>query len=465
MIDAKKFVRTLDHKPIAVYGLGLSGLSTAQCLKKSGASVYGWDEDEEKRYKAAQEGIEISSFEEDDLNGYSALVLSPGIPLYFPTPHDIVHKAHEAGVEILGDVEILHRCGHGLQTIGITGTNGKSTTTALIHHIITQNKIKNVMGGNIGKPVLNLTLPGKGGIVVLELSSYQLDLCPTFRPDISVLLNITPDHLDRHGNMERYIAAKERIFEGAGYAICNIDDIPSRAIYERILQKGIRKIQAISLHETVQNGACVLDGILYDCSNGIQNKIGPILNIPTLMGAHNHQNICAAYCVCKNIGIKDADFIESLRSYPGLPHRQYMCRLINGVAYINDSKATNVDAAIKAISCYKNIYLIAGGRPKEGGLSGLEEYAGHISHAFLIGEAMEEFSEWMTKVGIAHTKSFSMDIAVLEAHKLAQSKRGEPGPAPTVLLSPACASWDQFQNFEHRGDVFTNLVTSLPEDV
>lgn len=464
MIDAKKFLQSLNNKPIAVYGLGLSGLSTAISLKTAGANVYAWDENEEKRYQAAQSGIEITSFTDDDLSEYSALVLSPGIPLHFPVPHDIVKKARDSNVEIISDIEILHRCHHGLKTIGITGTNGKSTTTALIHHILNENKIKNVMGGNIGKPVLDMNLPSKGAIV-LELSSYQLDLCPTFRPDISVLLNITPDHLDRHGTMENYIAAKERIFEGRGIAVCSIDDLPSKSIHDRIFAGGHRNLNTISIGMSLENGACVQDGVLYYCLEGHKNKVGNLGGLPTLMGSHNHQNICAAYCVCREMGVSDINFMKSLKTYPGLPHRQFLCRVINGVAYINDSKATNVDAAIKAISCYKNIYLIAGGRAKEGGLSGLEDYAGHIAHAFLIGEAMDDFAGWMQKIGVPHTKSFSMDIAVLEAHKMAQSKRGEPGEAPTVLLSPACASWDQFQNFEHRGDVFQALVSSLSEDV
>lgn len=465
MIDTKPFVESLDDKPVAVYGLGLSGFSAAKALIKSGVKVFAWDDDEERRYVAAQAGIEISSFDDLDFHHFSILVLSPGIPLHFPAPHMVVQKAREAGLEIVCDIEIFHRCKTGVKTIGITGTNGKSTTTALIHHVLTQSGVNNVMGGNIGRPVLDLNISPHKTLAVFELSSYQLDLCPSFRPDISVLLNLTPDHLDRHGSMEAYAAAKEKIFDGDGVALCSIDDEQTKNVYDRTVKAGFRRVYALSVHKTPLQGVFVHDGYLYDHLGTDEKEIGPVGNIQTLPGAHNLQNIVAAYAACKIFGLASDEILEHIKTYPGLAHRQYLTRIINGIAYVNDSKATNMDATSKALDCYNNIYLIAGGRAKEGGLSGIESFADKISHVFLIGEAMDDFARQIEKFGIAHTKSQSLDVAVLEAHKMAQSKRGEPGAAPTVLLSPACASWDQFKNFEHRGDVFTSLVNSLSEDV
>lgn len=465
MIDTKTFVKKLNKKSVAVYGLGLSGFSVAKSLIAGGATVYGWDEDEEKRYKASHAGIQILNLEEEDMTQFDVLVLSPGVPLNFPDPHLVVKNAREAGTEIVGDLEVFYRCGHGLKTVGITGTNGKSTTTALVHHILTQERIPNVMGGNIGTPVMDLKLPPRDGVIVLEISSYQMDLCPSFRPDISVLLNVTPDHIDRHGDMEGYVAAKERIFEGSGVAICNIDDQSSLQVYERTKKAGFRNIQSISIHDKDQKGVFVKDGYLYDHLGTDKKEIGSVLNIPSLLGVHNQQNICAAYAVCRSLGMAPDSILDHIKTYPGLLHRQYTARVINGIPYINDSKATNADAVSKALACYHNIYLIAGGRAKEGGLNGLEIFSDRISHLFLIGEAMEEFCVWAQKIGIPYTKSFSLDVAVLESHKMAQSKKGEPGSAPTVLLSPACASWDQFKSFEHRGEVFMNLVNALSEEI
>ncbi len=465
MINTKTFVQTLENKPVAVYGLGLSGLSCAKALITGGATVYAWDEEEEKRHLAAKDGVQMMNFEESGLDGFAALILSPGVPLYFPAPHPVVVLARDDGIPIYGDLEILHRYNHGRKTVGITGTNGKSTTTALIAHILNAAKIKAIAGGNIGKPVLDLQLPDKNGIFVLEMSSYQIDLCPTFRPDIAVLLNISPDHLERHGTMEAYVIAKEHLFEGAGIAVCGVDDVYSQSVYERATKAGMRSVLGVSTKKEIKNGVFTKEGRLYDSMGQEPMEMGTLHDLHTLQGIHNHQNICAAYAVCKSLGVKGADILDHVRSFPGLPHRQFLVRIINGTAYINDSKATNMDAASKAIECYNNIYLIAGGRAKEGGLSGIEAFAEKIRHVFLIGESAEEFANYLKKTGIAHTLCHSLDVAVLDAHTMAQSKRGEPGGAGTVLLSPACASWDQFRNFEHRGDVFTQLVNALSEEV
>ncbi len=437
MIDVSKYVATLGGTPIAVLGLGLSGLSAVQALCAAGARVYAWDDFEDKRHQAAAAGATIRDFLHEGYGGASVLVLSPGIP-YTHNPHPAVARAQAEEVQIIGDLEILHHIWHGRETIGITGTNGKSTTTALIAHILTHCGRAVMVGGNIGKPVLTQDLPAAGGFIVLEMSSYQIDLCPSFRPDIAVLLNITPDHLDRHGTMEEYAAAKARMLGGPGLKICSVDDAYCKAI-------------------AAETGAQELS--LKD------EALGALLpDVQTLKGAHNRQNMMAAFLVCRACGCGDDEIIEAMKTYPGLPHRQFPVRAINGVLYINDSKATNVQSAANALSTYKYIYWIAGGRPKEGGLKGLEEYMGNVQKAFLIGEAEADFARWMTQNGIEHSLCETLDVAVREAHTAAQKNRGAPGGAGVVLLSPACASWDQFKSFEHRGETFEALVGALPEE-
>ncbi len=465
MIKANEFVASLNGKPVAVFGLGVSGLSSAKALMAAGADVAVWDDSEEKRNEAAKAGARLVEFTVSGLAGFGALILSPGIPLHFPHPHVAAQRASEAGVEIIGDLEILHRLNHGVETIGITGTNGKSTTTALISHIMKSAGIDVMTGGNIGKPVLDLAVPKTNGAIVLEISSYQMDLCPTFRPKISVLLNISPDHLDRHGGLDGYVAAKEKIFEGEGVAVCGIDDAPSNAVYEKISKAGNRKVIPVSVKKDTVGGIYVKEGVLIDHRADEAQEVGKISDIASLPGLHNQQNICAAYAVCRVSGVSAQEILDYTKTYTGLPHRQQLVRVINGIAYVNDSKATNGESAARAVACYNNIYLIAGGKAKEGGLTALEPYIEKIRHVFVIGEAMEDFAKWLEKAGIHHTKSHSLDIAVLEAHTLAQNERGQPGGAGTVLLSPACASWDQFNNFEHRGDVFMTLVNAMSEEI
>lgn len=465
MIDTKPFAASLNGKSAAVFGLGLSGLSSVQVLVKGGAHVLAWDDDQERCADAAKAGADIINLADADFTRIGVLILAPGIPLHFPEPHPIAQKARAAQVPIIGDLEILYLSRHGRETIGITGTNGKSTTTALIGHILEKAGISCVVGGNIGKPVLALNPPALGGAYVLEISSYQLDLCPTYRPDISIMLNLTPDHIDRHGDMAGYAAAKERIFDGEGIAICGIDDSYSLEMHDRTVKAGQRKVIPISVKKEIACGVFVKDGILFDAREDGKIEIGDVSSLPTLPGAHNHQNICAAYAACRAMNVPAAEILEHLKTYPGLAHRQFPVRVINGIPYINDSKATNADASSKAIACYNNIYLIAGGRPKDGGLNGLEPFIDRLRHVYLIGEAMDDFAKWLDHLKVPYTKSFTLDVAVLEAHNAAQAARGEPGGAGTVLLSPACASWDQFNNFEHRGNTFAALVESLDDQV
>jgi UDP-N-acetylmuramoylalanine--D-glutamate ligase len=462
MIDTSAFVRTLEGKPVAVFGLGISNIAAIEALTRAGAVCHAWDDSPERHDDARKAGAELKDFPAEGLAGYGCLVLAPGVPLTHPAPHPAVVKAREAGIEIMCDIEILHRSDHGRGTIGVTGTNGKSTTTALIGHVLNHCGIEASVGGNIGKAALSLDLPGRDGMIVLELSSYQIELCPTFRPDIGVHLNLTPDHLDRHGTVEEYAAVKQRMMEGPGEAMIGVDDDFSRRIFEATLAAGTRSAHPVSVVKEVENGVFVKDSHLFDAlGHAPRNEFD--LHIPTLPGVHNHQNAAMAYGVGRLKGLEPAAIFEAMKSFPGLPHRQFIIRIINGLPYINDSKATNADAASKALACYRNIYWIAGGKPKDGGLNGIEPYLERINHAFLIGEAMDEFAAWLEKRGVKFTKCETLDRAVAEAHALAQANRGEPGGTGTVLLSPACASFDQFRNFEDRGAQFSALVNKLPE--
>lgn len=466
MIDVRKFTDGLNGKPVAVFGLGVSNLAAIRALRAAGAEVWAWDDKAESHAAARQAGADIHDFTKGGMESCACLVLAPGVPLDVPEPHAAVMRAREAGIEILCDIEILHRAGHGRKVVGITGTNGKSTTTALTGHILNGCGVKAAVGGNIGRACLDLDLPPPDGVFVLELSSFQLDLCPSFAPDIAVMLNITPDHLDRHGSMEAYIAAKARIFRGRGKAVIGIDDTESRLVYETVMkreeQRQLCPISAAA--EIPADGVYARDGDLYDGIGHPPEKISGLSSIPSLPGVHNHQNAAAAYAVARLLGLAPDRIFEAMKTFPGLPHRQQTVRVIQGVPYINDSKATNADAAARALACYRNICWILGGKPKEGGLAGLEPFMDRVSHAFLIGQAAQDFGSWLDKRGVPHNFSGTLDRAVEEAHRLAQAARGRPGGAATVLFSPACASFDQFRNFEHRGEVFTDLVNHLQEE-
>lgn len=464
MINTKNFLKSLQHQKLAVFGLGQSGIATCKALAKSGARVLAWDDNEAARAKLdGIKSITLAPITGETIADCDALVLAPGVPLYYPEPHAVVKLARAQNVEILGDLEILGRCNPGRQTIGITGTNGKSTTTSLIHHILSTCGHKAAMGGNIGKAVLSLSTPPKDGSFVLEMSSFQIDLCPTFKPDIGVLLNITADHIDRHGNFENYVATKAQIFSGHGTSIIGIDDQWCSQILARLRRETESTIIPISSSRNAEGGVYVLDGVLYDDIDGQAIDYGSIRNISTLHGIHNHQNAAAAFAVARQVGIAAQDIIAAMKTYPGLAHRQLTARIINGIAYINDSKATNAEAAGKALACHKNIYWIVGGQAKEGGLNGLELYADRIRHAYIIGETPDVFAQWLDNYGIINSYKKTMEEAVLAAHQKAQAERGRPGGAGVVLLSPASASFDQYKSFEERGDHFIKLVKTLPE--
>lgn len=379
-------------------------------------------------------------------------------------------QAREAGVSIICDIELLCEAVPHTDMLSITGTNGKSTTTALIGHILAAYR-PTVVGGNIGWPVLATNDPGQQGTYVLELSSYQLELTPSLQAKGAVLLNITPDHLDRHGDMDGYIAAKMKMFDGVApgrkpVAVIAIDTPHTLKIADTLQERGDWTIVRISTQTKLTEGVYVAEGKLYEVHEGAPIEIMDLSTIATLRGVHNHENAACAYAITRHVyGYAPQDIAVRITSFEGLAHRQQTIRIINGIAYINDSKATNADAASKALACYKNIYWIAGGLPKDGGLSGVENLMDRVKHAFLIGQAAPEFSAWMTKFKVPHSMCGTIDEALAKAHLMAQDNRGEPGGAATVLLSPACASWDQFKSFEHRGDVFADLVNRLSENI
>jgi len=445
MIDLSAYVQTLTHQKIAVFGLGVSGLSTVRALVKAGAKVCAWDDNKAAQNKARELGAEIVDLTQSLDGSYDFLVLSPGVPLTHPAPHAVVMRAQDSGLEIICDVELLHRADHGLKTIGITGTNGKSTTTALMAHVLNEGGVHAIAAGNIGTPVLDLDL-SKAEVLVLELSSYQLDLCTSFKPDIAVLLNITPDHLDRHGDMAGYTKAKARIFGEDNAKIIGVDTPHTAALCE-----GYKDVMRISV-EGAESDLSVVDGTL---KRG-ENDIADISNFDTLKGAHNYQNAACVYAALKEIGLEDAEILPHFKTYAGLPHRQYKCGALNGVIYINDSKATNAMSAGKALGSFEDIYWIVGGRAKEGGLSGLEEFMSRVNKAYLIGEAAPQFEKWCLAHYVDYEMSGDIQTALNAAHRDAQNyKKG------TVLLAPACASWDQFASFEKRGEAFMDGVDAL----
>lgn len=446
---------------IAVFGLARSGLVAAEALQKGGASVWAWDDNEDRRQAAAARGISLIDLYRQDLGAVKTLVLSPGIPLHHPKPHPVVLRAKSAGCEIIGDIDLLGRVQKTAKYIGITGTNGKSTTTALIGHILKKIGRTAEVGGNLGIPVLSLEPLNRGDTYVLEMSSYQLDLTSSIIFDVSILLNISPDHLDRHGDMAGYAAAKKKIFKGQGKtetAIIGIDDPICSEIYDQLRGESAQRIIPISTEKKPIGGIYVEDGVIIDDTEGLKQRSVILTDIQTLPGHHNWQNAAAAYAAIKALGIASAEIAQAMQSYPGLDHRQERIAYVDDVLYINDSKATNVDSAARALSCYSDIYWIAGGRSKDGGFEPLGPFLPHVRSAYLIGEAADLMAAFLTDKVTYHLCGNLM-TAVQRAHQdaLADHLRN-----PVVLLSPACASFDQFKDFEDRGNRYRAIVSTLP---
>ena len=451
----------MNGLPVAVMGLGKSGIATARALMASGAEVLAWDDNEDTRARAREAEIPLTDLSSVNWPEIPTLVLSPGIPHLYPEPHPVAAAAREAGVEIVCDVELLGRAMREARYLGVTGTNGKSTTTAMIGHILQLGGMEVQIGGNLGTPALALDALYQEATYVLELSSYQLERIFSITFDTAVLLNISPDHLERHGGLEGYIAAKRTIFQrqtAPRSAIIGVDDPHCRKLHEALVAAGDQVIVPISsAGQPVPGGVYVIDGVLYDDQEGKAIPAMDLKEVATLPGSHNWQNAAAAYAACKAHGLNPAVITACLRSFPGLPHRQEEVAGIGGIRFINDSKATNADAAAKALACYDDIYWILGGRAKEGGLDGLEPFYPKVRQAFLIGESSEAFAAQLD--GKVSTRSCGgLDSAVAEAYALAAAERR---PASVILLSPAAASFDQFANFEARGEAFKAAVQGV----
>ncbi len=457
--------RSFAHENVAVFGLARSGISAVRSLVAGGARVFAWDDRGEMRAEAEKAGAKVLPFAE--WKQIKALILSPGIPLTHPKPHDVVLAARAMGAEVIGDMELFAReirpdaakPGRA-PVIAITGTNGKSTTTALIGHILSSCGFAAEVGGNIGKAVLDLAPPSAKTIYVLEVSSYQIDLSPGLVPDVSVLTNITPDHIDRHGSMENYIAVKARLLSQTakdGLIIIGVDDSHSASIHTRLSSNDGAEAAPVSIGKVLGRGIFVLDGALYDAQGQRAAKMMDLSAAAHLPGAHNWQNAALAYAAAKPF-VKDARAIAAaIADFPGLPHRMEDVGRIGKVRFVNDSKATNADAAARALVCFPDIFWIAGGKAKEGGIESLKPHFPRIRKTYLIGEAAPAFAKTLDGQ-ITYENAGTLDKAVASAFADA---RASSAPAPVVLLSPACASFDQFRDFEARGDAFRNLVNAL----
>ena len=430
MITAQAFA----GKNYAVYGLARSGLATAAALIASGAEVTAWDAKEEARAKAPA-GTRIENLDDADLSKFDSLIVTPGLPL---NRHPIAARARSANLEVIGDIELFARARPELpahKVVGITGTNGKSTTTALIHHILKTAGVPTTMGGNIGLPILGQDPLPHGGVYVLELSSYQIDLTQSLDCDVAVLLNITPDHLDRYQSFAAYAASKVRLFE--------MQTDPHIAVVSRELDAWE------AVRDARKSERCLTDYL--------DALVGDVLadseNWPALHGRHNILNAEAATVCCDHLGVRHDSIREGLRTFPGLPHRMERIREKEGVLYVNDSKATNPTATAPALAAFEHVRWICGGQAKTDNLDECSAYFGHIRTAYTIGEAADLFERLLTP-HIPVKNCGKLAIALSEA--AADAEAGD-----TVLLSPACASFDQFRDFEDRGDQFRALVGEL----
>ena len=451
-------VETFRGKNVAVFGLGGSGLSTAHALLAGGADVAAWDDDAAQRARAAAEGFAVVGLEQAQWSRFAALVLAPGVPLTHPKPHWMVELARAAGVPVIGDIELFvreraARAPHA-PFVAVTGTNGKSTTTALIAHVLKQAGRDVALGGNIGVPALKLPPPADGRIHVLECSSYQIDLAPSLAPSVGLLLNITPDHLDRHGDFKNYAAIKERLVARAELAIVGVDDGASREIYARLKARGAGVVAVSGAESTIA------DVFVRDRKIVVRGEAGAPIELTgarALRGAHNGQNAAFAFAAARALGVGRDDIARAFHSFPGLAHRMEEVGRIGCVIFVNDSKATNADAAEKALLSFHDIHWIVGGRPKAGGIDVLRPLFSRIAKAYLIGEATETFARTLSG-SVPFERCGTLSAATEAAAR--DALRSE-APEPVVLLSPACASFDQFLNFEARGDAFRALAALL----
>jgi UDP-N-acetylmuramoylalanine--D-glutamate ligase len=457
-------VTAFAGKKVAVFGLGGSGLVSASALLAGGADVVAYDDDAQSVAKANAAGIPTADLRQADWSKIAALVLAPGVPLTHPEPHWIVTLAGKAGVAVIGDIELFCRerakGAPGAPFVAITGTNGKSTTTALIAHLAASAGMDVQLGGNIGTAILSLQPPQAGRVHVIECSSYQIDLAPSLDPSVGILINLSEDHLDRHGSMAHYAEVKERLVTGVpsnGTAIVGVDDDWCRAIADRLAQAGKRVVR-ISVRHELSDGIYVANGRIMRATSAGVTPIAELGGIGSLRGQHNAQNAACAAAAALALGLEPPAIQAGLRSFPGLAHRMEELGRRGAVLYVNDSKATNADSAAQALACFSDIYWIAGGKPKTGGIESLRGFFPRIRKAYLIGEAADEFAATLSP-GVPHEIDGTLDKALAAATRDAEASTV---PEPVVLLSPACASFDQYRNFEVRGDAFRELVRALP---
>jgi len=457
-------VTSFAGKTVAVFGLGGSGLASCHALKAGGAEIVVGDDSVDNLAKAAAEGFVTADLRRVSWEKFAALILTPGAPLTHPAPHWSVLLAREAGCEVIGDIELFcrerRRHAPDAPFVAITGTNGKSTTTALIAHLMRVAGYDTQMGGNIGTAILSLEPPRTGRVHVIEMSSYQIDLTPSLDPTVGILINISEDHIDRHGTLEHYAAVKERLVAGvkaAGTAIVGVDDIWCRNIADRLDRAG-KNVVRVSVRNPLADGVYVEHEVILRASGGARSEIARIGGIGSLRGLHNAQNAACASACAQALDVSRVVLQNGLRSFPGLAHRMEQVGRLGHVLFVNDSKGTNADAAAHALSSFADIFWIAGGRSKVGGITGLTEFFPRIRKAYLVGEAATEFAETLG-TRVPHELSETLEVAVASAARDA----GASGLAdPVVLLSPACASFDQYRNFEIRGARFRDLVNALP---
>ncbi|MDO8295570.1 MAG: UDP-N-acetylmuramoyl-L-alanine--D-glutamate ligase [Caulobacter sp.] len=458
-------IRGFEGRKVAVFGLGRTGLTAARALVAGGAQVALWDEKAAGRAAAEAEGFAMVDLKSADWSDFAALMLSPGVPLTHPAPHWTVDMARAAGVEVLGDIELFARTVNAApahkrpKVAAITGTNGKSTTTALLGHLCARAGRDTRIGGNIGVGVLGLPDMHGGAVYVLEVSSYQLDLTSSLKPDAAVLLNISPDHLERHGGMEGYVASKRRVLLNqtkGDTAVIGVDDAWCQRICTEITAANHRTIWPISASRSMGRGVYAIQGVLYDATGDRVVEVADLLRARSLPGRHNWQNAAAAYAAARAMGVPAEEAAEGLMTFPGLAHRMETVATLGRVRFVNDSKATNADAARQALGSYPRVYWIAGGQPKSDGIAPLSDLFGRVAKAYLIGEGASDFGK-VLEGRAPYVVSGTIEAATAAAFADAEAS----GEDAIVLLSPACASFDQFSDFEARGEAFRAAVEAL----
>lgn len=460
-------VKGVAGQNVAVLGLGRSGLSAARALREGGAEAICWDDNPAARATAEAEGFACRELtKQGAFDGISALIVSPGIAHLYPKPNPVIRAALMAGVPVDNDIGLFFRSvatsewdefDTAPKVIAVTGSNGKSTTVALLHHILEHVGRNSQMAGNIGRGVLDIDPPVDGGVVVLELSSYQTDLARALTPDVAVFTNLTPDHLDRHAGMGGYFAAKRRLFAEGGpdRAVIGVDEDEGLFLAGQLSEgESDDRVIRISARQKLSSGAgwtvFARKGFLSEYRKGRQAGSIDLRDIPGLPGAHNHQNACAAYAAARTLGLAPRVIEAAMRTYPGLPHRSQRIAEADGVSYVNDSKATNVDSAAKALSAFKNIRWICGGLEKEGGLEALKGATDDVLKAYVIGREAAQFAMQL---------DVEAEVCTTMAQAVARAM-AEAGPGETVLLAPAAASFDQYDSFEKRGEDFIAEVTA-----